>query len=67
MVSSPIVVLDIIMGVLTGVSYSSTSHIKGSCHNSSFVHHFVAIGESKRELQSGNAQSGSNLTIFSAV
>ena len=31
---------------------------------SSFVHHFVAIGEFKLELQSGNAQSGSNATIF---
>ena len=30
---------------------------------SSFVHHFVAIGEFKLELQSRNAQSGSNLTI----
>ena len=26
--------------------------------NSSFVQHFVAIGEFKLELQSGNAQSG---------
>ena len=34
---------------------------------SSFVHHFLAIGEFKLELQSGNAQSGSNLTIFLAV
>ena len=34
---------------------------------SSFVHHFVAIGEFKLELQSGNAQSGSNATIFRAV
>ena len=34
---------------------------------SSFVHHFVAIGEIKLELQSGNAQFGSNLTIFRAV
>ena len=34
---------------------------------SSFVHHFVAIGEFKLKLQSGNAQSGSNLTIFRAV
>ena len=34
---------------------------------SSFVHHFVAIGEFKLELQSGNAQSGSNSTIFTAV
>ena len=31
---------------------------------SSFVHHFVGIGEFKLELQSGNAQSGSNSTIF---
>ena len=34
---------------------------------SSFVHHFVAIGEFKLELQSGNAQSGSNSTLFRAV
>ena len=31
---------------------------------SSSVHHFVAIGEFKLELQSGNAQSGSNSVIF---
>ena len=34
---------------------------------SSFVHHFVAIGKFKLELQSGNAQFGSNSTIFRAV
>ena len=34
---------------------------------SSFVHHFVAIGDFKLELQSGNAQFGSNLTIFRAL
>ena len=34
---------------------------------SSFVHHFVAIGEFKLELQSGNTQFGSNSTIFGAV
>ena len=34
---------------------------------SSFVQHFIAIGEFKLELQSGNAQSGSNSTIFRAV
>ena len=34
---------------------------------SSFVQHFVAIGEFKLELLSGNAQSGSNVTIFIAV
>ena len=34
---------------------------------SSFVQHFVLIGEFKLELQSGNAQSGSNSTFFRAV
>ena len=34
---------------------------------SSFVPHFVAIGEFKLELESGNAQSGSNSTLFRAV
>ena len=34
---------------------------------SSFVQHFVPIGEFKLELQSWNAQSGSNSTIFRAV
>ena len=34
---------------------------------SSFGNYFVAIGEFKLELQSGNAQSGSNSTIFRAV
>ena len=34
---------------------------------SSFVHHFIAIGEFKLELKSRNAQSGSNSTIFTAV
>ena len=34
---------------------------------SSFVQHFEATDEFKLELQSGNAQSGSNSTIFIAV
>ena len=34
---------------------------------SSFVQHFVPIGEFKLEFQSGNAQSGSNSTIFRAM
>ena len=34
---------------------------------SSFVQHFIAIGEFKLELQSGNAQCGSNSMIFRAV
>ena len=32
-----------------------------------FVHHLVAIDELKLELQPGNAQSGSNSTIFLSV
>ena len=34
---------------------------------SSFVQHFVVIGEFKLEFESRNAQSGSNLTLFRAV
>ena len=34
---------------------------------SSFVQHFIPIGEFKFELQSGNAQFGSKSTIFLAV
>ena len=34
---------------------------------SSFVQHFIAIGEFNLELLSGNAQFGSNSTIFRAV
>ena len=42
---------------------------KGHLFNatSSFVHHFGAFGEFKMELQSGNAQSESNSTIFRAL
>ena len=32
--------------------------------HSRFMHHFIAIGEFRFELQSGNAQTGSNLRIF---
>ena len=34
---------------------------------SSFVHHFIPIGEFEFQLQSGNAQFGSKSTIFLAV
>ena len=34
---------------------------------SSFLHHFVAIGDFKLELQSGNAQFGSKSTFFLAT
>ena len=37
------------------------------CPISSFVYHFIPIGEFKLELQSGNAQFGSKSTIFLAV
>ena len=37
------------------------------CATLSFLHHFVAIGEFKLELQSGNAQSRSKSTMFLAV
>ena len=43
----------------------TTGHL--FCYTSSFVHHFVAIGVFKLELESGNAQFGSNSTIFRAV
>ena len=37
------------------------------CATSRFVYHFVPIGEFELELQSGNAQFGSNAMIFRAV
>ena len=33
----------------------------------SFVHHFIAIGDFKLELESGNAQIGSNSSLFLPV
>ena len=37
------------------------------CATSSFVHHFIAIGEFKLELQSGNAQIGAKLVLTSVT
>ena len=48
-----------------GCPWKTIGHLFNT--TSSFVHHFVAIGVIKLELQSGNAQSGSNSTIFRAV
>ena len=48
-----------------GWPWKTTGHLFYA--TSSFVHHFVAIGEFKLELQSGNAQSRSNTTIFRAM
>ena len=48
-----------------GWPWKTKGHLSFSV--SSFVHHFIAIGEFKLELQSGNAQFGSNSTIFRAV
>ena len=45
-----------------GSPWKTTGHLFYA--TSSCVHHFVAIDEFKLELQSGNAQSGSNSTIF---
>ena len=47
---------------IDGWPYKTIGHIRYA--TPSFVHHFVAIGEFKLELQSRNAQSGSNSTIF---
>ena len=48
-----------------GWPWKTIGHLSFSV--SSFVQHFIAIGELKLELQSGNAQFGSNSTIFRAV
>ena len=48
-----------------GWPWKSIGHLSFAV--SSFVQHFIAIGEFKLELQSGNAQFGSNSTIFRAV
>ena len=45
-----------------GWPWKSTGHLFYA--TSSFLHHFVAIGEFKLELQSGNAQFGSKSTFF---
>ena len=48
-----------------GWPYKTIGHLFYA--TSSFVHLFVPIGEFKLKLQSGNAQFGSNSTIFRAV
>ena len=48
-----------------GIPSKTIGHLFSA--TSSFVQHFVAIGEFKLELQSGNAQSRSNSTIFRGV
>ena len=45
-----------------GWPWKTIGHLSSAV--SSFVQHFIAIGELKLELQSGNAQFGSNSTIF---
>ena len=47
------------------MSLKKNEHL--SYANSSFVHYFVAIGELKLELESGNAQFGSKSMIFVAA
>ena len=48
-----------------GWPWKTIGHLSSAV--SSFVQHFIAIGEFKLELQSGNTQFGSNLMIFRAV
>ena len=48
-----------------GWSWKTIGHLFHA--TSSFVHHFVAIGEFKLELQSRNAQSGSNSIVLPLV
>ena len=48
-----------------GWPWKTTGHLPFAV--SSFVQHFIAIGELKLELQSGNAQFGSNSTNFRAM
>ena len=48
-----------------GWPWKSIGHLSYAASN--FTYHFIAIGKFKLELQSGNAQLGSKLTIFLAV
>ena len=48
-----------------GWPWKTTGHLFYTASN--LVHHFVAIGEFKLKLQSGNAQFGSKSTIFLAA
>ena len=48
-----------------GWPWKTIGHLSFAVSN--FVQHFIAIGEFKLELQSGNAQFGANSTIFRAV
>ena len=48
-----------------GWPWKTIGHLSFAVSNC--VQHFIAIGEFKLELQSGNAQFGSNSTIFRAV
>ena len=50
---------------LDGWPWKTTGHLSFAV--SSFVQHLIAIGEFKLELQSGNAQFGSNSPISRAV
>ena len=61
--------IDAFLSRVTLKFYRWPSKTKGHLFyaTSSFVQHFVAIGEFKLELESGNAQSGSNAALFRAV
>ena len=57
--------LSLVTLKLYGWPWKMIGHL--SYTTSSFEFHFKSIRELKLKLQSGNAQSGSNLTIFLAV
>ena len=48
-----------------GLPWKTIGHLFNAI--SSFVHHFVAIGDLKLEIKSENSESGSNSTIFRVV
>ena len=58
-------VLSRVTLIFDGWPWKTIGHLSFAV--SSFVQHFIAIGEFKLELLSGNAQFGSNLTIFRAM
>ena len=50
-----------------GWPWKTIGHLFYATCTSSFAHHFIAIGEFKLKLKSGNAQFGSYSTIFRAA
>ena len=53
---------EIVTSKIDGGPWKTIGHLFYA--TSSFVHHFIVIGEFKQELQSGNGQFGSKSTLF---